>query len=149
MDIIPSINEQIKTEKNILINGNGNPKNYGIVEQFFYSLLDFYNLNKRLIIWMFKQTFYDLYDSILSQYITIQFTCIKILKNEDLKLLLTIILAFGNHMNSETNKGCAYGFILNILTKLSNIKSIDGSMTFIMYLYQFCNIKYKISKYLV
>ena len=142
MDISPTSDEQTSTEKNIITNGTGNPKHYGQVEQFFYCLYDFYNLNQRLKLWMFKQTFAEIQDSLLSQYKAVQTACLTIKSNKDLIKLFTIILAFGNHMNSGTRKGAAYGFNLKILAELSQIKSMDGTLSFLMFLYEFCDSKY-------
>jgi len=142
MDVAPSMDEQTETEKQIITNGTGNAKHYGLVEQFFYTLYDFYNLNQRLKLWMFKMTFDEITDSLLSQYKSIEMACTKVRTNKELKQLFTIILAFGNHMNAETKKGRAYGFNLKILSQLSQVKSMDSSTSFLMYLYQFCDAKY-------
>merc|ERR1712113_1133781 len=58
------------------------------------------------------------------------------------KLLLTIILTFGNHMNSGTRKGQIYGFDLKILTGMTGVKSFDNTRSLLMYIYEFCDRKY-------
>jgi len=91
---------------------------------------------------MFKQNFHEICDSLLDQYKTIGKACDKIRNNKNLKLLLTIVMAFGNHMNSGTRKGCAYGFDLKILTGMTGVKSFDNTRSLLMYIYEFCDRKY-------
>jgi len=43
--------------------------------------------------------------------------------DEDIKNLFQHLLAIGNYMNGTGNKGGAYGFKLDILAKISEIKS--------------------------
>ena len=52
----------------------------------------------------------------MEQFKQVQKTCDKVRNNKSLKQLLTIILAFGNHMNAGTRKGQAFGFDLKILS---------------------------------
>jgi diaphanous 1 len=51
-----------------------------------------------------------------------------------LKPLLEVVLALGNHLNGSTARGGAYGFKLDSLTKLGDVKTIDGSQTVNHYL---------------
>ncbi|ETO18075.1 hypothetical protein RFI_19215, partial [Reticulomyxa filosa] len=53
MDIIPSQEEQTEAEKQVTANG-GDSSSFGVAEQLFYSLSDFYDLEKRLKMWLFK-----------------------------------------------------------------------------------------------
>jgi len=78
----------------------------------------------------------------LDQYKTIGKACDKIRNNKNLKTLLTIILTFGNHMNSGTRKGGTYGFDLKILTGMTGVKSFDNTRSLLMYIYEFADRKY-------
>ena len=142
LEMAPTMDEQTEAEKKIMQEGTRRVKDYGTVEQFFFTLCDFYNLHQRLKLWMFKQNFHEICDSLLDQYKTIGKACDKIRNNKNLKLLLTIIMAFGNHMNSGTRKGCAYGFDLKILTGMTGVKSFDNTRSLLMYIYEFCDRKY-------
>merc|ERR1712228_545651 len=142
LEMAPTMDEQTEAEKKIMQEGTRNVKDYGTVEQFFCTLCDFYNLHQRLKLWMFKQNFYEISDSLLAQYKTIGKACDKIRNNKNLKLLLTIVLAFGNHMNSGTRKGQTYGFDLKILTGMTAVKSFDNTRSLLMYIYEFCDRKY-------
>ena len=53
MDIIPSEDEQTQAEKEVLAY-DGNYKQFGEAEQFFFNLCDFYHLEQRLRLWAFK-----------------------------------------------------------------------------------------------
>lgn len=45
---------------------------------------------------------------------------------ENLKTLLTYTLAFGNYLNGQSNNGGAFGFKLDIMSQLDDIKSNDS-----------------------
>merc|ERR1719203_347482 len=142
MEIIPSEDEQREAERKIMQEGTRNVKDYGQAEQFYFGLCDFYNLEERLKLWMFKQNFREICDSLQAQYKTIGMACDKLKSNKNLKQLLTIVLAFGNHMNSGTRKGQIYGFDLKILTGMTGVKSFDNTRSLLMYIYEFCDRKY-------
>jgi len=142
LEIVPSPDEQMEAERKIMQEGTRNAKDYGVAEQFYFGLYDFYNLQQRLKLWMFKQNFKEICDSLMSQYKTIGMACDKVRNNKNLKLLLTIILTFGNHMNSGTRKGQIYGFDLKILTAMTGVKSFDNTRSLLMYIYEFCDRKY-------
>merc|ERR1719242_1265517 len=142
LEIVPNPEEQMEAERKIMQEGTRNPKDYGVAEQFYFGLYDFYNLQQRLKLWMFKQNFSEICDSLLDQYKTIGKACDKVRNNKNLRLLLTIILSFGNHMNSGTRKGQIYGFDLKILTGMTGVKSFDNTRSLLMYIYEFCDRKY-------
>lgn len=50
---------------------------------------------------------------------------------------LEIILAFGNYLNGTTNRGGAYGFKLDTLSKISEIKSNDNKKTLLVYIVEY------------
>ena len=54
--------------------------------------------------------------------------------DEDLKTLFEYILAYGNYMNGSGPRGGAYGFKLDILLKLVDIKSPSNTkLNFLFY----------------
>eukprot|EP01084_Bolivina_argentea_P320146 555449_1 len=144
LEMRPTTEEQIDAKKQIIQEGTGNIEDYGDVEQFFYVLSEFNNLEQRLKLWLFVKEFDDIYDSIKAQYQMIASMCDRIKNSLDLKLLLSIILSFGNHMNSGTRKGQAHGFYITILTQMTSIKSIiiNDNRSLLMYIYEFCDEKY-------
>jgi diaphanous 1 len=48
--------------------------------------------------------------------------------------LLEQVLAIGNYLNGQTNRGGAYGFKIDSLVKLSDIKMKDNKTTLFMYI---------------
>ncbi|ETO22073.1 hypothetical protein RFI_15131, partial [Reticulomyxa filosa] len=86
--------------------------------------------------------FQEISSTLTTQFKVISKTCDKLKNNKRLRTLLTILLAFGNHMNGGTKKGQAYGFDLKILPQLADIKTFDNSKNFVMYIYEFCDRNY-------
>ena len=60
-----------------------------------------------------------------------------VLTNEHLQKLFEIMLAHGNYMNGITNKGGAFGFKLDSLPKILEMKSKDNRRTLIQYIVTF------------
>jgi diaphanous 1 len=48
--------------------------------------------------------------------------------------MLEWVLAVGNYMNGQSVKGGAYGFKIDMLEKLHEVKSLDNKRTLLMYL---------------
>jgi len=104
MDIIPTPDEQTTVEKEIGQLNAGDATGFGEVEQFFYTLCDFYHLEQRLRLWLFKMQFNEIMQTWLEQFKHIQKTCDKVKNSKELQTLFAIILAFGNQMNVGTKK---------------------------------------------
>ena len=60
-----------------------------------------------------------------------------ILKSQNLKKLFEIMLAIGNYMNGITNRGGAFGFKIDSLTKFVELKSKDNKTTLLNYIVDF------------
>jgi hypothetical protein len=61
--------------------------------------------------------------------------------NPKLKLMLEVILAVGNYLNGTSARGGAYGFDVDTLQKLSDLRAQDGKSTLLDYLVAFCDKK--------
>lgn len=57
--------------------------------------------------------------------------------SDKLRTWLEIILAIGNYLNGGTSRGAAWAFKLDILGKLSEVKSKDNKKTLIQYIVEF------------
>ena len=57
-----------------------------------------------------------------------------ILNSQNLKKLFEIMLAIGNYMNGITNRGGAFGFKIDSLTKFTELKSKDNKTTLLYYI---------------
>ena len=60
-----------------------------------------------------------------------------ILNSQNLKKLFEIMLAIGNYMNGITNRGGAFGFKIDSLTKFVELKSKDNKTTLLNYIVDF------------
>jgi hypothetical protein len=66
------------------------------------------------------------------------FTCFFFVeKNKQFHQWLEVVLAFGNYLNGTTNRGGAYGFKLDTLAKLSELKSNDNKKTLFYYIVEY------------
>jgi diaphanous 1 len=50
---------------------------------------------------------------------------------------LEVILAFGNYLNGTSNRGGAYGFKLDALPKLNELKTSDNKRTLLYYIIEY------------
>eukprot|EP01083_Nonionella_stella_P215996 776939_1 len=143
LSIIPTPEEQMMTEAMMMNNGTRRPTDYGFVEQFFLSLCDIHRLEQRLTLWRFTMRFSELYQHLRDNYKIMCKANDQLRCNRQLRLLLTIVLMFGNHMNSGTRKEHAYGFDISILCTLHEIRSpLNNEVSLLMYIYQFCDEHY-------
>lgn len=58
-------------------------------------------------------------------------------KSEKLHKWFELILAFGNYLNGQSNRGGAYGYKLDSLIKISDLKSTDNKKTLLTYLVEY------------
>ena len=72
-----------------------------------------------------EELFFDLQKRI--EDVSIAFTSLK--DNYRLHHLLEVALALGNYLNGTTFKGGAWGFKLDTIDRIEQIKSKDGKMT--------------------
>lgn len=58
-------------------------------------------------------------------------------KNENFHKWLEVILAHGNYLNGTSNRGGAWGFRIDILAKLNELKTTDNKKTLMLYLVEY------------
>ena len=61
--------------------------------------------------------------------------------NAKLKSMMEVILAAGNYLNGTSARGGAYGFDLDTLQKLSDLRGQDGKFTLLDYIVAYCDKK--------
>lgn len=135
VEIVPTAEEQAETEMNAS-KDEIDPAFFGRSEKFFYYLIDIVDLQLRLELWLFKLQFAEIISNQKMQILNLEKACVSLKRSSEFRDILQIILAFGNHMNGGTSKGQAYGFDLNCLRLMSGVKSLDSSMSLMMYLYK-------------
>eukprot|EP01125_Pyxidicula_operculata_P000689 TRINITY_DN1065_c1_g5_i1.p1 TRINITY_DN1065_c1_g5~~TRINITY_DN1065_c1_g5_i1.p1 ORF type:complete len:1376 (-),score=371.31 TRINITY_DN1065_c1_g5_i1:464-4387(-) len=114
------------------------PPNLGNPERFFISIYDIPRLGNRLQSWLFSRLFRGRFVETSHSVDTI-FNAVNEVKTSKLFLsLLKTVLAFGNYMNGGTARGQAYGFRLESLQKMMDIKSqTDSKMTLMHFIAEY------------
>merc|ERR1712130_390606 len=94
----------------------------GVAERFFLALSEITHVEGRIRCLVSTQTLVEKMKNIQAHLIIVDEACQQIHNSSRLQHLLTIILAFGNRMNSGRNVSC---FRLSTLDKLANTKGHD------------------------
>ena len=105
---------------------DGDASKLGVVEKFFLAVGDVPRLGERLQSMHVMQQFPENHGDVRMK-IDILLGGARELKNS--KLLQTImssILMVGNYMNGSTSRGQAFGFKIEVLGKLANVKANDA-----------------------
>jgi len=103
-------------------------------ERFYLTLGDIPRLDVRLELFLFKQQFPGSLIQVADQLDRVEKAVTGIRSSDHLKHLFKILLAIGNYMNGNTNKGQAYGFKLGCLSRLKQSKTADNSSNLLQYL---------------
>uniref|UniRef100_A0A8D9AFP6 Protein cappuccino n=1 Tax=Cacopsylla melanoneura TaxID=428564 RepID=A0A8D9AFP6_9HEMI len=104
-------------------------------EQFLADLADIPHFSERIACFMFEADFSDSISHIDSKLNNIKCVCQFLMKSEQLKKVIAIILSLGNFMNGGNRlRGQADGFGLEILAKLKDVKSKDNSLTLLHFI---------------
>eukprot|EP00761_Pharyngomonas_kirbyi_P012337 gb/GECH01012364.1/.p1 GENE.gb/GECH01012364.1/~~gb/GECH01012364.1/.p1 ORF type:complete len:1192 (+),score=313.46 gb/GECH01012364.1/:1-3576(+) len=112
-------------------------------DKFLLTMSEIRNPQNRIELWMFKRSFDSDTGKYKEEIDNIQKIADVLVKNEKFSKLLAIILAFGNFLNGRSNqKKNAYGFKINALTKLKDLKSKDSNVTLLGYMEEFIRSKY-------
>lgn len=82
----------------------------------------------------FAHTFREPCEQLLTQGSKMHEFLSNIKKNETFKKWLEYILAFGNYMNGQGFYGGAYGFKMDAIKKITEVKSTDDSKTLLEFM---------------
>eukprot|EP01125_Pyxidicula_operculata_P017554 TRINITY_DN6145_c0_g4_i2.p1 TRINITY_DN6145_c0_g4~~TRINITY_DN6145_c0_g4_i2.p1 ORF type:complete len:346 (-),score=84.97 TRINITY_DN6145_c0_g4_i2:93-1130(-) len=99
------------------------PDNLGAPERFFLAIQDIPDLKTRLECWKYKITFSLKFVELKALVEVLLRAGVEVKKNTKFIKVLEVILAFGNFMNANTNRGGVWGFRLETLLKIVDIKS--------------------------
>lgn len=94
------------------------------IEQFLIQLLQVPSLNERLECMLFKNKFEYEFNENNKSLATLDSAVKGIKDNHKMKEIFAMILKTGNYLNFGIPKGKAQGFHMELLSQLSNIKSI-------------------------
>ncbi|ETV96972.1 hypothetical protein, variant [Aphanomyces invadans] len=95
----------------------------GETEKFFLAISDLPRLSNRLKAMEATLTFGQRYDDVKGKLKLLEQAYVDLKGSTKLLSLLEVVLAVGNYLNRGTSRGGAYGFKLDILPKLTQVKA--------------------------
>eukprot|EP01119_Soliformovum_irregulare_P017325 TRINITY_DN5126_c0_g1_i1.p1 TRINITY_DN5126_c0_g1~~TRINITY_DN5126_c0_g1_i1.p1 ORF type:complete len:1319 (-),score=517.97 TRINITY_DN5126_c0_g1_i1:43-3999(-) len=110
-------------------------------EQFFLEVESVPYLVTRVELWTFSRNFDEKVHTLLPDIETLKNAFEECMSSKKFLVLLEIVLALGNYLNGNTFNGRAYGFKMEVLTKLEDTKA-SNNKTLLHYLVQFVEKKY-------
>ncbi|XP_013404038.1 formin-J isoform X2 [Lingula anatina] len=109
-------------------------------DQFLLDLSKMRHLTERIECLLYKRTFTEAMFDTDQQLTYLLSACDEVKSCKTLKTLIELVLAFGNYMNGGTQRGQADGFELQALSKVKDIKSVDGSINLLQHIIRtYCN----------
>ncbi|CAB3987732.1 formin-2-like isoform X1 [Paramuricea clavata] len=102
-------------------------------EEFMNQLRKMKHFKERLECWLFQDKFSEIIYGIERSLACITESSNVITTNSEIATLLGLILAYGNYMNGNTQRGQADGFYLDVLLKLRDVKAKDSDMNLLQY----------------
>jgi len=123
----------------------GDVEKLGIPEKFFLEMMRIPRMDQKLEAYLTERTFEVRCSSCEKGITAIKDTCQAFLKSPKWKKLLEIILAIGNYMNGGGARGGAYGFTIESLLKLGDIRANSGD-TMMNYIAQLSEGKFTETK---
>jgi len=115
----------------------------GKAEQFFVEMIKIKALGPRLNALHTKQGFDKKLEVARSAVLTMLDTVKEIRETKKLPRMLELVLAIGNFLNGGTFRGGAYGFKLDTLTKITEVRASDNKTNMLNYLANLCETKDK------
>ncbi|CAI5450921.1 unnamed protein product [Caenorhabditis angaria] len=143
LKFVPTKEEQTLINEAVQKNGNGEPTVLALADRYMFEVSKIKRFEQRLRCLHTIRTFRDRIDTIVP--------CIKGVVNatnalqssKRFRQFLTIVLAAGNYLNSGKRNGNAYGFELNSLNKLTDVKySTRQDRNLLHWIIQFIEKKY-------
>jgi hypothetical protein len=105
----------------------------GKAEQFLIEMSRIPRLEERLDSILFYGQFQGRFVAAQQEVHVLRSACTEVRDNKRLLALLEYILAIGNYINGSTFRGAAFGFKLDSLLKMLEVKSNDGRSTLMHY----------------
>jgi len=137
-DMSPTVDELAQIQEYIT---QGNAEDMlGTTERFYLSIIKIQRFEQRLTSWMFKNQFPTQFTSINPDIETVKLAIQELMTADKFMKFLQIVLQMGNFLNS--GKKGIFGFQINSLLKLKELKATGSKMNLLGYLIQFCEAKY-------
>ena len=122
---------------------SGDVENLGKAEKFFLEMMKIKALAPRLNALHTKQGFDAKLNAARSAVLIMLDAVKEIKQSKKLPKLLELVLAIGNFLNGGTFRGGAYGFKLETLAKITEVRASDNKTNMLNYLAQYCETKDK------
>jgi len=104
-------------------------------DQFLYEMSQIHMFDQRLSCILFQLTFSNLCEDVAVRMDYVKTCCNYLLRNQELKNVLGVILACGNYLNGgNKQRGQADGFAVDILPKLKDVKTKDNFSNLLGYI---------------
>jgi hypothetical protein len=129
--------EECETVKNF----DGDVNMLGNTEKFFLALSVISNLQPKLDLWAYKQSFDDTYRDLKNKLDLVTNATLEIRTSKRFRQLLEVVLSIGNYLNGGTKTGQAFGFKLATLKQLNGTKTLDNKSNLLEYIIMFCEQK--------
>lgn len=102
-------------------------------DEFLLQLSKIQHFNLRVECWKFKQSFPESMIDVHESLTNMNDACKALKDCKHLNQILATILTLGNYLNGGTTRGQADGFGLDILPKIKDIKTQDGTSNLLVY----------------
>lgn len=124
-------------EIGILKSYTGDKSALGSGEKYFMAVMDIPKLALKLKALEYEKLFESRTEQLKDDIHAVLKSIETIRNNEKLKQILEIVLAFGNYLNGTGNNGGCYGFRLNGLNKMFDVKTRDNKKTLMHYFVEY------------
>ncbi len=132
LSILPS-----ESEINQVDSFEGDPMSLADSDQFVLMMKTCPGYDHRVKSILFKNIYRKDFEEISARIAEFDIAFNFIAKNNNFHRWLEIILAYGNYLNGTSNRGGAYAFRLDILSKLAELKSNDNKKNLLLYLVEY------------
>jgi hypothetical protein len=135
-DQVISLYKQIPSEDEIsqvFSRGQINVSLLSKPEHFLYLLSNIPQIGARMDCWQFQLQFHETAQDLTTPFTLINEAIKAIRTSTCLRVILAIVLQVGNYMNGDTSKGQADAFDLNILNRLSMVKSSSEGISLLQF----------------
>ena len=134
LDIRATEEETDRLRKHIMT-GNREEEPLDKPDLFVWNMAQIPHFQERISCFVFRSTFPDKMGEVSKKLDNLKMTIDALIKSDEIRNILGIILALGNYMNGgNKQKGQADGFNLDILPKLKDVKTADNSSNLLQYI---------------
>jgi hypothetical protein len=120
-------------ESEVLTSFTGDKSKQSKAERFYLEIIHIPRLEQRLKLLQFRFRSEELVEYVTPGYNTVITATEEIHNSKTFKKILELVLAIGNYLNGGTAQGGAYGFKLDVLSKIRDFKSMDNKATLFSY----------------